>query len=273
MCVCPMSMLGLDATVYINSDTLTTIGVNIAACRINADDAFSMQNAKIQVAVGEDLNLTVVNNDGLDHNIVIDGILEDNNLVPALGSETFTLNFTEAGAFRFYSDKPYGGLIGASGILLVGYTDDLCYYWNLFDTEHVMSHELHDQVIDDIPDDYRPEVFTINGKSFPGIADDPNTAITVGINEEVIIAVANPGNMDHMLHWHGFHIEILYSNLMPERVAWIKDTFPVKQGDCMILRMIPDKLGVYPVHNHNLVAVTNLGVYPGGMLTRITVTE
>jgi plastocyanin len=268
-----MAMWSLDVTVYINHDTLTTIGVNIAACRINADTEFSTQNAKIQIDTGVDLNLTIVNNDILDHNIVIDGILESDNLVPALASTTFTLNFSDPGAFRFYSNKPYGGLIGASGIVLVGFNADQCYFWDLFDTEHVMSHDLSDGVIDAVPADYQPEIFTINGNSFPVIMDDPNTHITVGVNEEVIIVVSNSGNMDHMLHWHGFHIEILYSNLMPERVSWIKDTFPVKRGDSMVLLMVPDKIGEYPVHDHNLVTVTNLGVYPGGMITRISVTE
>ena len=141
------------------------------------------------------------------------------------------------------------------------------------DTQAQLSHDLSNQVATEIPFNYVPHLFFINGYAFPQILDDPNTAIEVQLNQPVVIAVANSGNMDHMLHWHGFHVEILYSAYQPERIGWIKDTFPVKKGDTMILHLIPDQLGIYPVHDHNLVTVTNLGIYPGGMLTRVTVVE
>jgi len=54
-------------------------------------------------------------------------------------------------------------------------------------------------------------------------------------------------------------------------VGWSKDTVPVKRGECVVVKLNPNQSGEYPVHAHNLVAVTNAGFYPGGMITFLSV--
>ena len=54
---------------------------------------------------------------------------------------------------------------------------------------------------------------------------------------------------------------------------WSKDTVPIKAGETMVLELTANLAGIYPVHDHNLIAVTNAGFYPGGMLTQIHVAE
>jgi hypothetical protein len=42
--------------------------------------------------------------------------------------------------------------------------------------------------------------------------------------------------------------------------------------ELMTLQLVPDKSGMYPVHDHNLVTVTT-NAYPGGMMTKIHIME
>ena len=78
--------------------------------------------------------------------------------------------------------------------------------------------------------------------------------------------------MDHVLHFHGFHVEYLSTTIQTSRIGWIKDTVPLKKGEAMTVLLIANQEGIYPVHNHNLIAVTNSGFYPGGMITLINIT-
>jgi len=41
--------------------------------------------------------------------------------------------------------------------------------------------------------------------------------------------------------------------------------------ETLVLRLVPDKEGQYPVHDHNLVAVSGNGLYPNGMFTLIEI--
>jgi hypothetical protein len=45
----------------------------------------------------------------------------------------------------------------------------------------------------------------------------------------------------------------------------------VKKGEGMTVQLVANQAGIYPVHDHNLIAVTNAGFYPGGMITQIIV--
>ena len=45
----------------------------------------------------------------------------------------------------------------------------------------------------------------------------------------------------------------------------MKDTFPVYSMETVVLELVPDKVGEYPVHDHNLVAVSGANLYPNGM--------
>ena len=63
----------------------------------------------------------------------------------------------------------------------------------------------------------------------------------------------------------GYHLEIISSSENESHEGRSKDTFPIKSSQSMILELIPDKTGEYPVHDHNLVAVSGGGIYPNGM--------
>jgi FtsP/CotA-like multicopper oxidase with cupredoxin domain len=156
-------------------------------------------------------------------------------------------------------------------MIVVGNIDYARFAWNLFDMDASLSSGLARDSVQSIPLSYQPELFFVNGAYFPDTQLDINTRVSVSLGDTAIIGILNSGGMEHVLHFHGFHVEILQASISADMVGWDKDTFPVKRGETMTVRLIADQLGNYPVHDHNLIAVTNAGLYPGGMLTRITV--
>lgn len=264
---------GLDQTIYINKGETTVGTAEVSFCAFNSSDELNPYNEVINLPFEETLFLTVVNTDSLDHTFTIASIIETENSIPAGETVSFELNFPTEGTYHYYSDVSYGKAIGANGILLVGMDDNPTFYWNLFDLNKDLTGELANTTVSGIETPYQPELFLINGAHYPNTLDDPSALIEVQLNQEITIAVVNGGNMDHVMHFHGFHVEIVEASVQSSRTGWLKDSVVMKKGEALTLKLIPNQLGIYPVHDHNLIAVTNTGFYPGGMLTQIIVTE
>ena len=69
-------------------------------------------------------------------------------------------------------------------------------------------------------------------------------------------------------------IEKLCDYVHPEfdsNIGRIKDTFPLKRMEGYVLRLVPDQVGEYPVHDHNLLSITGGGLYPFGMFLTILI--
>lgn len=263
----------MELDLYINTGPVIIEQNSFYCTAFNESPELEAKNVIIHLESGEMLDLTVHNSTGLMQNFTIDGILETDNEIEAGQSRSFQIEFPENGTWRYYSSEFYGQMAGASGIILVGYDDANKFYWNLFDLNQGLSQDISENNVGEIPSDYQPELFFINGTYHPFTLEDPQTLVSLSLGEEAIISVVNSGYMDHVLHFHGFHVEILSSQGQPERVGWSKDSIPLKSGEAMTFHLIADQAGIYPVHDHNLIAVTNVGFYPGGMLTRIEVSE
>ncbi|MDG1260855.1 MAG: multicopper oxidase domain-containing protein [Flavobacteriales bacterium] len=263
----------LDQTVYINKGETTVGTSSISFCAFNSSEELNPYNTVLNLPIEETLQLTVVNTDSLVHTFTIDGVIETDNEIAGGEEVTFELTFPNEGTFHYYSDVSYGKLIGANGIVLVGMNNNPAFYWNLFDLNKDLTTSLANTSEADISIPYQPELFLINGAHFPNTLEDPSAIIEVQLNQEITIAVVNGGNMDHVLHFHGFHVEIVEASIQSSRTGWLKDSVVMKKGEAVTLKLIPNQLGTYPVHDHNLIAVTNTGFYPGGMLTQIIVSE
>ena len=261
----------LDVTLYINKDSSFVYGRMVYGCAFNSSETYSSKSALLRADIGEAVNLTVVNRDSMDHTFTIDGVIVTDNVIAGGGTAMLTTTFEAAGSYRYYSDRSYGALIGAGGIILVGHQPYQAFYWNLFDLSSSTTYGLASGQLTSIPEPYVPDLFYINGTHAPLTEQDQDANVRIGFADTVVISIANGGNMDHVLHFHGFHVRILDSTQRPERVGWVKDTFPVKRGEAMTVLLVADQIGVYPVHDHNLITVTNAGSYPGGMLTRISI--
>ncbi len=265
------TLQAVEDTLYIYRDTISVNGLNISSCSFNDSPQFSLQNAIIKLSPGETLDLTVVNNDSKPHSFIVDKHNLTNNEISAGDSKVFQLTFNDPGTFRYYSDETYGRMIGGSGIIAVGFVGEANFYWNLFDSEAQLSHNFSDETASELPPDFQPDLFFINGYTFPNTLTDTTGYVQGQVGEEIIISIVNSGNMEHVLHFHGYHVEILSANINTRYIGWVKDSFPLKCGEAMTVKMIPDKEGEYPVHDHNLIAVTNAGFYPGGMITFLNI--
>tara|TARA_R110002072_G_scaffold104789_1_gene229413 strand:- start:190 stop:1011 length:822 start_codon:yes stop_codon:yes gene_type:complete len=233
--------------------------------------SFSRTNAHLQVQSNEVLDLVLYNLDTLNHTFTIDNVVEGNNVIPALGSLSIQIPPLPDGTYRFYSDSPYGKYLGASGVLQVGYFEHARYCWNTFDLDVQDSESIVLGENDQLSPDYLPTNFLINGNVYPTSASDSLTAVSGALNDTIIISMVNSGNMIQSFHFHGYHVTILNSNQENTQVGWSKDSLPIRKGEGITLMLVAYQTGTYPVHAHNLVATTTSGIYPGGMITLITI--
>lgn len=122
----------------------------------------------------------------------------------------------------------------------------------------------------------QPDIFLLNGRSFPFTLRD--SLITVRENERVRLRILNAGARTISLHTHGHHPTLTHVDgyPLPDGMRYTRDVFtigPAQRID-LLLRTTPDNHyasgpGVWLMHDHNEVAVTNQGISPGGDLTTI----
>jgi len=258
-------------TLYINKSPYTIGSFTFDACVFNDSVNFKLENAVIELNEGDNLQLHVVNNDTLEHTFTIDGVINNNNTISAGGTKDFTINFNNVGAYRFYSDVFYGKHLGASSIIMYGYENYPKYYWNMFEQSDTLSHEIASLQTTAIPFTYQPDIFTINLKVYPDLNNDVHAKINQQVGDTIYIAVLNSGKMFHTLHFHGYHVDIISASINSKYNGWSKDSFGILENEMVLVRLVPDQPGMYPVHEHNLINVTTNGVYPGGMLNLINI--
>lgn len=227
-------------------------------------------NAVVDVLENTAATASLLNEDSVAHSLVVDDVDWASASVAPGETLDFQWPALAAGTYRYHLEGLRGERLGASGILRVGYAAEGAFRWHLSDLQ---SNALDSIAGGGIPDPalYTPDFFTINEAHYPNTLEDPTALVAVSIGDTALISVVNAGQMDHVLHFHGFHVTLLQSSRSPERAGWSKDSVPVRRGEGLTLQLIPHQAGTYPVHDHNLIAVTNAGFYPGGMLTQIIV--
>lgn len=192
-------------------------------------------------------------------------------LVAPNGSVSLVRNISGLAIYTISCADFSAKTLGASFSIVSGVPNENRFYWELWDIESPFSAAIANQTITAPLNPYRPNVFTINGYDYPLNQNDSLGMVEAQVADTIYICVVNAGNMPHAMHFHGFHYQILYSLLQPERNLWIKDSGPILIQDAMILKVVPNKPGAYPVHDHNLTANTSNGGYPGGMMTMLMI--
>ena len=242
--------------------------------RLNTSANWSEQNAILEREADLASTLVIVNADSTSHQWAV--LTGDTEGITIESGDTAVVNLPALpmGTYRLGLIDGEGSGLGAQSMLQVGLQSDedlALFHWNLCDWETDQMAAWGNGMEPDPTAAYVPNYFSINEQTYPTTLEDPNTLVSVALGDTCWIAVANHGQMDHVLHFHGFHVEVLTSNLQPARIGWSKDTVPIKKGEGMTLLLVANQAGTYPVHDHNLIAVTNAGFYPGGMLTQIIV--
>lgn len=258
---------------HINKGEIQIDEQTFTATAFNPTEELNSKNEIISLPPGDAHTFVIFNNDSLTHDFTIPGLLTSGNSIQPGMSESFEIAFPEEGAFSYYSSTTYGKNCGAFGVIHIWQEEGTAFYWNLFDLNTSNSLSFANTQLTEYPDEYLPELFLINGTFFPHTLEDENTLVAINLGETCEIVVANGGYMDHVLHFHGFHVTVKYQSGAAPMLDWSKDTVPIKSGETMILELTANLAGIYPVHDHNLIAVTNAGFYPGGMLTQIHVAE
>ncbi len=122
----------------------------------------------------------------------------------------------------------------------------------------------------------RPNIFLLNGRSFPFTLRD--TPIDVRSGERVKLRVLNAEARTIALHTHGHHpiITALDGYPVPPAQRLARDVFSALPAQRVDLELRPGDdgryasgPGVWLVHDHTEQAVTNNGINPGGDLTAI----
>jgi len=278
-------------TLWINPGSWVQALDTMATMRFNGSADFDSTGAVLARPDGEAWSVVVINGDSVDHVFKLSGTAGDPasswaGVELSAGDTTAVLApALDQGSYRFFLQGDRARVLGAAGLLRIGYPApdpgnpdatpdyDALFNWNLCE----WSPERIVQVAGSQPQNwdaaYIPKYFTINERGFPQTVADPMGAVNLTMGQTGIISVANHGYMDQVLHFHGFHVTLLHDTATPQRAGWIKDTVPVRAGHTVTLKLLANQPGTYPVHAHNLIAVTLAGFYPGGMLTQINVTQ
>ena len=221
--------------------------------------------------IGDSLHLKVINNDTITHGFDIKWTTGLSNTIASGDSIEITFSSQNIGSYIYYDplNYPNNAYVGLSGIIAVG-SNSNSYFWNIKDHQLTWNDSIANG--NNVNwSNYYPDYFTINGQSNPNINLDTTARVTGFVGDTILIYMANTGQAEHSIHFHGYHCNILFSSYKPSHVGRSKDTFPVKIMESYVLMLIPDKPGEYPVHDHNLLSVTGGGLYPFGMFLTLLI--
>ena len=273
--ISPQSAAAQDS-LWIATGTWEGVSEETPIIRLVSDTAATISNAVIQRPAATESWLTVFNLDSVPHHWFMDGMEGESIEILAYSETEIALPALPQGTYCYGLADELGKRLGGRGMVQVGLTPEAnsgfpLFHWNLNDWSTPDMQALAAGVSLDPSSPYVPDRFTINERTYPATAEDAFAVVQLNMGDTCWIAIANHGLMDHVLHFHGFHVTLLTSTHHPERIGWSKDTVPVLRGEGLTVQLVANQSGTYPVHDHNLIAVTNAGFYPGGMLTHINV--
>lgn len=260
-------------TLYLNKGLLTTVDANTYTYNaFNNSNVYDTENERLMIGVGDSLYISVINNDLVVHGFDITNTTGYSATINPSDTVTIATQFNNEGVFIYYDNQDYPKFryLGAAGMIVVDDFAGSQFYWNIKEHQGIWNDSLDNGFTVNWLD-YCPNYFTINGKSNPAINADTIARVTGGIAQTIRIYAVNTGQSIHSLHFHGYHLNILFSSKSPNHVGREKDTFPLYSMESMILELTPDKLGEYPVHDHNLSAVSGGNLYPNGMFLTILI--
>lgn len=255
---------------FINRGTLLTVkSTTLPFLAFNTSTVYNSSNAVVSCIKGDTLIINVTNKDTAVHGFKVKNYPGIAYTITPSASISCTLITTQRAVFAFYDHISYPKYtyLGLAGMVVVKEkAGDKVYFWNIKEHQSAYNQQLANGGAVNW-NQYYPDYFTINSKSYSDVQLDPTAKITAKKNDTLYIYVLNSGQSMHSLHFHGFHSAAVYTDCRLIKQNWSKDTWGMFSMDAMVLKMIPDKIGKYSVHDHNLVAVSGGNTHPNGMFT------
>jgi len=232
---------------------------------------------------GEAVSVTVVNHLSDPHNFVVLGLTGDTSPIAPGDSKTYNFSTPEAGVFR-YSDTLADDVnreMGLFGALVVRAAGGGSYAWTggpAYDMERLWVLSEVDKVrwnnvaaaggtVD--TSDYRPQIFLINGMTGHDGMNDAATVLEGNVGTKGIVRIVNAGLLDHSMHFHGNHYQILsVDGARLSQFEW-GATINVEAGTTAMLLYAFEQSGVFPMHVHTAHMETSNGVYLSGVATML----
>jgi len=281
----PPSLYAASYTLYIRSGDLTVNGAGGATLKVwgytdNSTAAPMIPGPQLQSQEGETVTVTVYNQHTMPHNFVVRGITTDTASIAAGTSKTYIFTTPKAGVYLF-SDTLNSNInreMGLYGALVVraaggvnkawtnGPSFDLERLWVLSDMDKPRWNNVAGTGGTVNTGTYKPNYFLMNGMGGFDAMHDPKSVLEGTTGKTGLVRVANAGQFDHSLHFHGAHFQIIDRDgarlASPEWGA----TINMKAGTtAMVLYKLPP--GIYPMHIHTAQMETANGVYLNGVAT------
>jgi hypothetical protein len=260
-------------TLYINNGLIafdTSGFFSYPFLAFNNKAQFSSRNSFLELNSGQNVQLTFFNNDSFDHTIQISTSPQITVAILSGASQTINLNGLSDGIYNISDAEQKFRFMGLGTYLKVWPQTAHEFHWSLNEIESELNSKITNGISFD-PDSFLADYFTINDKVHPFIESDSLSKVRGNVGDSIYIFVHNAGEMVHAIHFHGYHVEILYSGIRTELVGRIKDSIPILPKEGQVYLLIPNQPGIYPVHDHNLVATSGGGNYPNGMMVLLDI--
>lgn len=269
-----ISLTGFSQTkvdLHIVEGTVETGNGPIPYFNFNTRNVFDSTNAILKFKPGDEVEISITNhvNFTCGFEIVEHGKIDR---IESNETKTITITFNEVGTFLYQSPIKDHRALGLGGMVVVSDFEGDEYYGVFAEHESSWINALSEGG-EYSRLNYNPSAFTINGFGFPRTMMDTNSYVRGKVGDTILIHMTNAGLMYHFPHFHGYHVTILRASVHSIYEGWDKDSFGMAPGESVTVRLIPDKPGRYPIHNHNLVTTTFGGNYPGGMMMHLDIDE
>ena len=258
----------VSQTIYLNQGTLVFDNQPCPVYQFNFSTTFDTAEAIIKINTRDTLNLIVKNNLAEAHTIAFENYREI-TIAPS-SEEIITLFANQKKSIAFYDIEKKFRYVGISSAIIFETPNCAAFLWNLREFDNLLNQEVLKGNNVDFSN-YVPNVFTINSITHEALMSNSMAEVKGQVGDSIRIHILNSGLMIHAMHFHGYHVIIESSNKQNEMIGWEKDSFPVDPKELVTVVLIPHQPGMYPVHDHNLKAVTIGGNYPGGMIAMLKI--
>lgn len=177
--------------------------------------------------------------------------------------EAFDINFT-----RKHINEVLGGMKRVNKLMAMGKLDPVThgFFRDYAEFEQAIADGWNPPYLRGTAEGSQPKptFFAINGKSYPA-----TEKLKIRQGEFIRVRLINGGFLSHHMHLHGHQFWKVAEDGNPLPMPVRLNTVPVTPGKTVDIIIYGDNPGFWTFHDHDVRAVMNNGVYPGGMLTML----